>query len=600
MFFCRNLRPRGHVSALVLSRPAANHRPQLPRRYNATTSTEKPFYITTPIFYPNARPHIGHLHSLVTADIIARFQRTLNPSRPVVFLTGTDEHGLKMQQTAQAKGVSPLEWCDIISSEFRKLGERADISGTMFMRTTQQRHRETVEHVWRALAAQGLIYKDTYEGYYSTTDECFYPPSRVAPHSTLPNTKISTETGAIVEWSSEVNYKFRLSKFRESLLAHYTADAELNEKAEEGLTSRGVHPSVYQDAVIQDLKMESLEDLSISRPRERIGWGIPVPEDPKQTVYVWFDALLVYLSGVGYPSAGTTAWPPDVQVVGKDIVRFHALYLPAILQALNLPMPKTLLSHAHWTANQKKMSKSIGNVADPIKAMDDYGVDTVRFYLARVGGRFRDDVDWSEEQLRKHADEIRNLLGNYFLRITSKAIKKRVCEAHSASNEAHTTFQSLLAQQLTSIDLSKPAAITSAVDLDACKPTTNEDILVLLHNLGGLVSGHMQNLEVADALHAIIMILRHANAVFTNLAPWSTTHTPDSVLSCYLTGLETLRISGILLQPFTPRTAEKLLDGLGVPVGERSVEYARVGRGSVSGEGIDVVGVKLFEVPKSS
>lgn len=208
------------------------------------------------------------------------------------------------------------------------------------MRTTQRQHRDTVENVWvsfvnrlrtpflicdpvqRALADQGLIYKDTYEGYYSATDECFYPSSRITSHPTRPNTKISTETGSVVEWSSEVNYKFRLSKFREVLLAHYSVAAELNAKVEQGVVSRGVHPDVYQNAVIQDLKTELLEDLSISRPRERIGWGIPVPGDPSQTVYVWFDALLVYLSGVGYPSAGTTAWPPDVQVVGKDIVRY--------------------------------------------------------------------------------------------------------------------------------------------------------------------------------------------------------------------------------------------------------------------------------------
>ena len=193
------------------------------------------------------------------------------------------------------------------------LGERRRLS-----------RRHVVPHRdWqRTLADRGLIYKDTYEGYYSTTDECFYPSSRVTSHPTLPNTKVSTETGAIVEWSSEVNYKLRLSKFREVLLAHYTATAARNATAEDGHASRGVHPEVYQNAVMQDLKTEPLEDLSISRPRERIGWGIPVPEDPSQTVYVWFDALLVYLSGVGYPATGTGAWPPDVQVVGKDIVRY--------------------------------------------------------------------------------------------------------------------------------------------------------------------------------------------------------------------------------------------------------------------------------------
>ncbi|KAF8547451.1 hypothetical protein OG21DRAFT_1517356 [Imleria badia] len=582
MLTCRGLRLRIRSS---FSRPVV--RPV--RRYNATQSTEKPFYVTTPIFYPNARPHIGHLHSLVTADIIARFQRILNPARPVVFLTGTDEHGLKMQQAAQAKGVDPLAWCDTISAAFRTLGERANISGTVFMRTTQRQHRDTVEHVWRALADRGLIYKDAYEGYYSTTDECFYPSSRVTSHPTLPNTKISTETGSVVEWSSEVNYKLRLSQFREVLLAHYTSAAARNAMAEDGHASRGVHPEVYQNAVMQDLKTELLEDLSISRPRERIGWGIPVPRDPSQTVYVWFDALLVYLSGVGYPAAGTGAWPPDVQVVGKDIVRFHAIYLPAILSAMNLAMPKTLLTHAHWTAGQKKMSKSLGNVADPMAAMDEFGVDTVRFYLARVGGRFRDDVDWSEEQLRKHADEIRNSLGNYFLRVTSNVIKSRAAKVMIDP----LSFRDVFSRQFPNMDVSG-----SWTDLETCKLSTNEELLALLDGLGPRVECAMKNLEVADALHTIVLVLRHANALLTTLEPWSDVHPPDIALSCYLAALETLRITGILLQPFVPHTSERLLDALDISADERSVAYARVAKGQVGGSLVmDVKGVKLFDKP---
>ncbi|KAH7885449.1 tRNA synthetases class I (M)-domain-containing protein [Phlebopus sp. FC_14] len=587
MLSCRIPRLWGRISSLESLKQPVHLRSPVLWRYNATSCAEKPFYITTPIFYPNARPHIGHLHTLVMADIIARFQRILNPSRPVVFLTGTDEHGLKMQRTAQEKGVSPLEWCDIISSEFRKLGERADITGTMFMRTTQQRHRETVQHVWRALVDQGLIYKDTYEGYYSTTDECFYPSSRISPHPTLPHSKISTETGSAVEWSSEVNYKFRLSKFRDALLEHYTRAAEWNAKKEDGVISRGVHPDVYQDEVIKYLT-EPLEDLSISRPRERLEWGIQVPGDPTQTVYVWFDALLVYLSGVGYPSVGTTAWPPDVQVVGKDIVRFHAIYLPAILKALSLPLPKTLLTHAHWTASQKKMSKSLGNVADPIQAMDDYGTDIVRFYLARVGGRWKTDVDWSEEQLSKYADEIRNLLGNYFLRITSKALKDRAIKAFPSTPDP--TFRHLFIREF-SPDLSEPSAVKDATSM----PSTNEDFVPYLDSVGCAVSKHLKNLEVAEALEAIMTLLRQANFVLTNLKPWSDEHPPTVALSCYFTALETLRISGILLQPFTPRTAKRLLDELGVPVEERTVECARVGKGSFSPEAaLDLTGVKLF------
>ncbi|KAI5991147.1 tRNA synthetases class I (M)-domain-containing protein [Pisolithus albus] len=571
--------------------------PRIPRlrRCNTTTTTAKPFYITTPIFYPNARPHIGHLYSLVTADIIARYQRILNPTRPVVFLTGTDEHGLKVQQTALAKGVDPLEWCNTVSMEFVKLAQRANVSGTVFARTTHESHKRTVRHIWRALDAQGLIYQDTYEGYYSTTDECFYPRSRISPHPTLPNTMIATETGSVVEWSRELNYKFRMSSFRDALLAHYTRAAALNTWAKEGLTVRGVHPDIHQLRIIRDLEMEPLEDLSISRPRERIGWGVSVPDDPTQTVYVWFDALLVYLSGIGYPET-RSAWPPDVQVIGKDIVRFHAIYLPAILLALKLPLPTTLLAHAHWTANQKKMSKSLGNVTDPMQAMDNYGVDAVRFYLARVGGRFRDDAieDWSEDQLRKHADEIRNLLGNYFLRMTSRVIKDRVRDAISAAEDK--SFQKLLSDQLAEVDLSKTLDIAAYAESNA--PCTLEDFLPLLNNLGGVVSDCMKNLEVAESLHAIVQVLRHANTLLTNLAPWSEGHSPAIALSSYLTALETLRIVGILLQPFLPGTAAKLLSALGVSETERSMAYAHIGRGSVGGEDVlSVKGTKLFSIP---
>ncbi|KAL4081130.1 tRNA synthetases class I (M)-domain-containing protein [Scleroderma citrinum] len=596
MLLCGKLRPRGCISSLTHATLVLRTQKPLLRWYNTTSTTDKPFYITTPIFYPNARPHIGHLYSLVTADIIARFQRILNPSRPVVFLTGTDEHGLKMQQTAVAKGVTPLEWCNTLSSEFRKLAERADISSSIFMRTTQDRHKQTVEHIWRSLSAQGLIYKDTYEGYYSTTDECFYPTSRVSPHPTLPDTMIATETGSVVEWSREVNYKFRMSSFRNALFAHYTRAAALNAQVTDGLVVRGVHPDIHQSHIIRDLESEPLEDLSISRPRERIAWGIAVPGDPTQTVYVWFDALLVYLSGIGYPEQGA-AWPPDVQVIGKDIVRFHAIYLPSILLALGLPIPRTVLSHAHWTSNQKKMSKSLGNVTNPIEAMDDFGVDAVRFYLARVGGRWKVDVDWSEEQLRKHSDEIRNLLGNYFLRVTSKVIRNRVSRVLPDTRDK--SFQTLLTRHLVDVDLSKIIDTSAYTNVDA--PLTTEAFFPLLDNVGGVVLHHMTNLEVADGLHTIVQVLRQANSLLTSLAPWSEVHSPAVALSCYLTALETLRIVGILLQPFLPGTSEKLLDALSVPGPQRSIKYARVGMGSLGrGNIFELKGVKLFEMPRKT
>lgn len=249
------------------------------------------------------------------------------------------------------------------------------------MRTTSEEHHRAVETVWRDLYAKGYIYKGQYSGWYSVTDECFYTDAQVDKEQ-----GISLETGAVVEWCAEENYMFRLSALREGLLTHYTAHTE------------SVYPPQYRDQVLGMLTDGTLEDISISRPRARLAWGVQVPDDPAQTVYVWFDALLIYLTGAGYPWKSSDAmreggWPADMQVIGKDILRFHAVYLPAILLALgDIPLAKTLLTHAHWTASNKKMSKSLGNVADPLEAIEKYGIDSVRFYLMRTGGRWRTDV----------------------------------------------------------------------------------------------------------------------------------------------------------------------------------------------------------------
>ncbi|KAG1818541.1 tRNA synthetases class I (M)-domain-containing protein [Suillus subaureus] len=514
------------------------------------TSISKPFYITTPIFYPNAAPHIGHLYSLVTADIFARFTCISEPDRLVHFLTGTDEHGLKIQKAAKDRGIEPSVLCDALSEQFRRLGTRANISNTVFLRTTEARHREAVEHVWRDLAAQDLIYKGTYSGWYSISDECFYTDSQIThPPSSL--TPISIETGSAVEWSSESNYKFRLSSFRDRLLDYYTSNP------------KSIYPSAHRERLIQTLKDEPLDDLSISRPRERLSWGIPVPGDMSHTMYVWFDALTVYLTGVGFPAERQgSVWPPNIQVIGKDIVRFHALYLPAMLLAMGMPLSHTLLAHAHWTAQQRKMSKSIGNVADPFDAMDTWGVDAVRFYMARVGGRFRDDVDWSPEQLEKHADEIRSLLGNFFLRITSRTIRKRVASA------PQFTFVQLLDQSL--------------------------------DGPNGRVEQCMEKFEVGDALDAIILVLREVRSLFISCSTLLTRFKGERCINthCALVDAksllmlrEFLRVTGICLQPFIPEAAHNLLDALGVPKAERSMDFTAVGKGNVG----EVKGVKLFE-----
>jgi len=311
------------------------------------------YYVTTPIFYPNAgvcvclffkiqsltsaAPHIGHLHSLVTADVFARYQRITDPSLNVHYLTGTDDHGLKIQQAAAAAGLSPRQFCDSSSNRFKVhpclsylftnsfcpsqgLTKAADISSTVFSRTSDPAHHHTVQHVWSKLSAQGLIRKINYCGWYSIIDECFYTPRQVspAPSPTNNHTHVALSTGSPVEWHEEQNYVFHLGAFRSQLLQHYLDHPN------------AIYPQQYHADIVNLLKLDNndqaLEELSISRPAERLSWGVPVPDDPSQTVYVWFDALLVYLSAIGYPdSAATTGlsapWPPDLQVIGKDILR---------------------------------------------------------------------------------------------------------------------------------------------------------------------------------------------------------------------------------------------------------------------------------------
>ncbi|KAF8227591.1 hypothetical protein L208DRAFT_1365815 [Tricholoma matsutake] len=559
----------------MLLRHLARRAPRLTCRCLTTDAGTKPYYITTPIFYPNADPHIGHLYSLVVADIFARYMQIRQPGIQVELLTGTDDHGLKIQKAAHAKGLAPDVFCDQLSDRFRQLADKAQITHTRFMRTTRQEHHETVESVWRQLDAQGLIYKSNYSGWYSITDECFYTNDQVTSvsdtNSSISNsnpivnsndpppsaTKISRETGSPVEWYSEENYMLRLSPFQLSLLAHYTNKSQ-------------IFPPQHHRDIVHILSSGPLEDLSISRPRSRLEWGVPVPGDPEQTVYVWFDALLVYLSGIGYPwdadMGRKCGWPVNLQIVGKDILRFHAIYLPTILLALGLPLQKQLLAHAHWTVEQKKMSKSCGNVADPFEAIDMFGADAVRYYLARVGGRFRDDVDWSQRQLEKHTKEIQSMLGNLFLRTTSVAMQGRILGGPPR------TFEEILR--------------------DEAERSPNRLLFHAVLDLPDKFQAYMDKLEISDALAAIVDILRLANKTLNETVPWKKSNTPADAYAAYAITLETLRVTGICLQPFIPGAAWKLLFALGVDSERRDWKSIRVDMGNC-GVG-KVVGVRLF------
>ncbi|KDQ07725.1 hypothetical protein BOTBODRAFT_166781 [Botryobasidium botryosum FD-172 SS1] len=514
------------------------------------TTAVKPYLITTPIFYVNASPHIGHLYSTVISDVLARYARLRHPERPVMFCTGTDEHGLKIQQAAEESGKDPKEFCDLISTRFKELARAGTISNTRFIRTTDKSHVKAVQYLWRKLRARGFIYKGSHSGWYAVSDECFYTDAQIrttVDPVTKKETKVSLETGKQVEWTEEENYKFRLSAFREPLISWLQSNPT------------AIYPPKRHAEVLASLTSGPLADLSVSRLRSRLSWGIEVPEDPEHTIYVWLDALINYMTFAGYPwhdgQSDGKGWPPDIMTVGKDIIRFHAVYFPAFLLALDYELPKTILAHAHWTMDRSKMSKSLGNVADPFQSIEHYGVDGVRYYLMRAGGSFTDDSDWSSEQVTKHYDtHLKDLIGNLFSRIASPRLLARLEEANAVPH-------------------SQPRGTVGERD---------SAIHAMLVELPGKVEKRFENLEVGKALEDIMDCLAEANRHFTQLAPWAP-NTPESIKSAYFYSSETLRIAGILLQPFMPTKSAELLDRMGVGEGERGWEDAGLGKGRYEG-----------------
>ncbi|RKP10661.1 tRNA synthetase class I [Thamnocephalis sphaerospora] len=495
----------------------------------------KPYYVTTPIFYVNADPHIGHFYSLVLADTVRRYQQLRG--RDALLATGTDEHGMKIQQAARNVNKTPKELCDDVSQRFRDLATAAGVLGedTVFTRTTDQLHVQTVHKLWRRLMKSGHIYKGSHEGWYSVSDEAFYQPSQVATVKdpvTQKDIQISTETGQRVEWIVEENYKFRLSAFREPLRRWLTDNPEI------------IVPQARHNEVLAYLSQE-VPDLSISRPRSRLTWGIPVPDDEEHVIYVWLDALTNYLTATRTweRASEAKAWPTDLHVVGKDIIRFHAIYWPAFLMAANLPLPRQILAHAHWTMDKQKMSKSRGNVADPFELLDRYGVDAVRYFMMRDGGIINDS-DYSEESIRKrYKKELSGQLGNLLSRATSA---------------------SLLPNGI----FPRPP---EAGHLEA----SDHELRESLSSLAIRVGPHFDRHEFGRGLAQISDAIALANKYFTDNAPWVLARETESVTAhrrlqnILFHSLETVRIAGILLQPVMPKKTDMLLSGLGVDSVER-------------------------------
>ncbi|KAI1422192.1 tRNA synthetases class I (M)-domain-containing protein [Xylaria sp. FL1777] len=522
------------------SSSTSNRSSKLSQQQRQQQHDDKPYYVTTPIFYVNASPHVGHLYSMLIADVFKRW--AVLKGREAYLSTGTDEHGMKVQRAAELQDLHPKALCDANAETFKDLAKKANIANDYFIRTTDPEHRDAVEHFWARLRESGYIYESKHEGWYCVSDETFYPENtvekRVSP-MTGKSFIASIETGNAVEWTEEKNYHFRLTAFRDRLLEFYRDNPAW------------VVPHKRFAEVI-DWVENHLEDLSISRPTSRLSWGIPVPDDPSQTIYVWLDALVNYITTTGYPSwqpgsEHSGGWPADVHVVGKDIIRFHCIYWPAFLMALDLPLPKQVHSHGHWLMSKQKMSKSIGNVVNPFFALDRWGVDTMRYFLI-YSGQISEDADYNNAFIvERYKKGLQGGLGNLLNRVTRpKNWSVRQAVENMTKAEAPTLS------------------------------TLVKKHRILLKQIVKNVDDHMNALNPGLALRKIMDVVFDTNKFFSDAAPWAKNSESDAVPveQSVFFAAESLRIIGILLQPFIPEKASELLDRLGVSPVRRTYEDA--------------------------
>jgi methionyl-tRNA synthetase len=432
---------------------------------------------------------------MVIADILKRWQ--VLKGREAILCTGTDEHGMKIQQAAAKANKLPREFCDLTAKTFQSLAKRADLANDHFVRTSDQDHKDTVQYCWHVLNERGYIYESKHEGWYCVSDETFYPESTIEKRLdpfTGRTFMASQETGKEVEWTSEKNYHFRLSDFKDRLLKFYAENPKF------------VVPDTRMADVVKWVSA-GLEDLSISRPIERLTWGIRVPDDDTQTIYVWLDALVNYITKAGYPWAPgkeqAGGWPADVQVIGKDIVRFHCIYWPAFLMALDLEPPKQVLTHAHWTLGHQKMAKSTGNVVNPFFAIDRFGVDLMRYYLAHDGG-IENDSDYGNHLIvERYKKGLQGGLGNLMSRLVRTkiwSVRKAVQDRYVLStfiDHLTTRLKILLVLMLTSSRQSLQSLDQLTVDFTA-----------MLKDLPNKVSAQMEEeLNAGAALQTIMDVV---------------------------------------------------------------------------------------------
>lgn len=485
----------------------------------------EPFYITTAISYPNGKPHIGHAYEAIAADVIARFQRQLG--RDVRFQTGTDEHGLKMAQKARDLGITPKQLADEMSQYFIDMCDGLNVSYDVFMRTSEPRHHAATQELWRRMEASGDLYLDRYEGWYSVRDEAYYDASELIDGEG--GEKLSPQ-GTPVEWTVEESWFFRLSKYAEPLLKLFNDQPDF------------LRPESRRNEILRFVE-GGLRDLSVSRTS--FDWGVKVPGSDNHVMYVWVDALTNYITGLGFPDeTGDYAkyWPANLHLIGKDIVRFHTVYWPAFLMSANLPLPKQVFGHGFLLNRGQKESKSLGNVTDPIALADQFGVDTLRYFLMREVA-FGQDGSYSPEAIVTRANaELANSFGNL------------------AQRSLSMIFKNLDGK------------------LSADQPLTDADRALLADVDGGIaaLTTAFSDLAFSDGLDSWMRAVFACNQYVDEQAPWTLRKTdPDRMAAVLMVLFRAVRALAIAVRPVVPASADKLLDQLGLAADAR--DFAALG-----------------------
>ena len=487
---------------------------------------DKNFYITTPIYYPSANPHMGHAYSSIIADFFARFKKIDGFS--VYFLTGTDEHGLKIQRAAEKKGVEPQEFCNEISKTFKDLSTTLNLTNTDFIRTTEERHKKSVKHLWKILEKNDDIYLSKYSGWYSVSDEAFYNNDEIEE---INGTKVAISSNSPVEWVDEESYFFKLSKWQKPLLEYYKKNPNF------------IQPESRKNEVISFVE-SGLKDLSISR--KSFSWGINVPNNDKHIIYVWLDALTNYISALNYPDTNNSLfkrfWPASIHLIGKDILRFHAVYWPAFLLAAKIDLPKKVYGHGWILSGEEKMSKSKGNILDPLEIINKYGLDPLRYYLIKEVS-FGNDGNISQDRLEDCINsDLANNYGNLCQRVVSFAAKN---------------LNSKIPEKIEFNTDDKKILDNFKINLDIIRKKIDEN-------------------DINFYINFIVNSLFAANKYFNDQEPWKKKEDKIRLNTIVYTTLEIVRKISFMMYPIIPDTSLKALQIFDIK--ENDIDFSSIAK----------------------